>query len=126
MQPADEQLKPSPSRKRLITAALVAGALVGSAGVAAAATSSTTTTQAPAAADGTAKVGSNEDPTHEASETPEQEAAEDAGLGHRGHGRGNNEDPAHEATESPEREAAEHAQGGSAPTAPSAPSSPAS
>ncbi|MDP9238681.1 MAG: hypothetical protein M3P30_15005 [Chloroflexota bacterium] len=55
---------------------------------------------------------SNEDPTHEAGETAEQEAAEDAGKGH-GHGgfRGgkSNEDPAHEASESSEREAQEDA-----------------
>jgi len=52
---------------------------------------------------------SNEDPAHEAAESPQREADEDAGRGFRGHGGGSNEDPAHEASESPAREAAEDA-----------------
>lgn len=63
------------------------------------------TTTAPSAT--SAAATSNEDPTHEATETAAQEAAEDAGIG-RGH-HGSNEDPGHEATESPERESAEDA-----------------
>jgi hypothetical protein len=63
---------------------------------------------------------SNEDATHEANETPEQEAAEDNGTAHHGGGRhGPNEDPAHEANETPEQEAAEHAGNGPGTPAPS-------
>jgi hypothetical protein len=71
------------------------------------------------AADGTFK--SNEDPTHEAGETAEREAAEDSGQGHRhGGSRGgkSNEDPAHEQNESADREAQEDAaQASSTPSA---------
>jgi hypothetical protein len=64
---------------------------------------------------------SNEDPTHEASESAEREAYEDSGNfvpGHRG-AFTPNEDPAHEAAESAEREAQEdagQAPAGQAPT----------
>lgn len=72
----------------------------------------TTTTKPPAIGTAPAENGtfhSNEDPAHEATESPHREADEDAGRGFRGHGGGSNEDPAHEASESPEREAAEDA-----------------
>jgi hypothetical protein len=67
---------------------------------------------------------SNEDPAHEAQESPEREAEEDSGTafhGGRGGHHGFNEDPAHEANESPEREAQEDQEGGgSGQTAPPA------
>jgi hypothetical protein len=76
-----------------------------------------TTTTTP---DGTFK--SNEDPAHEATESAEREAEEDAGRGGHGHGGvrggGPNEDAAHEAAETPEHEAAEHAQAPSTTPAP--------
>ena len=78
-------------------------------------------TQAPAASSGTFR--SNEDPAHEAQESPEREAAEDSGkaFGGRGGHHGFNEDPAHEAQESPEREAQEDQErGGAGQTAPPA------
>jgi hypothetical protein len=95
-----------PHRRLLIG---VAGSLVALAGVATMAAHNTFA-QTPTPSNGTAK-GSNEDPTHEANETPEQEAAEDSGQGHfRGPGgHGSNEDAAHEANETPEHEAAEDA-----------------
>jgi len=69
---------------------------------------------APSAASGTgATFASNEDPAHEAAESPEREAEENSGKGFGHHGF--NEDPAHEAGESPEREAQEDA--GNAPSA---------
>lgn len=68
--------------------------------------------------------GSNEDPTHEATESPQREADEDAGRAHFGHGH-RNEDPAHEATESPEREAQEDSGSGAAGNQPATPSAPA-
>ncbi|MEN3315246.1 MAG: hypothetical protein V7605_1480 [Acidimicrobiaceae bacterium] len=80
----------------------------------------TSTTNPPATSTpGSAKVGSNEDPAHEATESPQREADEDAGRGFRGHGGGSNEDPTHEASESPEREAAEDAHQAPATTTPS-------
>ena len=75
---------------------------------------------------------SNEDPAHEAQESPEREAEEDSGKAfHGGSGWGHhgfNEDPAHEAQESPEREAQEDQEsGGAGQTAPpAAPTNPAS
>ncbi|HEV7536678.1 MAG TPA: hypothetical protein VGP90_13650 [Acidimicrobiia bacterium] len=70
---------------------------------------------------------SNEDPAHEASESPEREAAENSGTAFGGNGghHGWNEDPAHEASESPQREAEEDAAnaasgGSSSSTAPAA------
>jgi len=68
------------------------------------------------------KFGSNEDPTHEGTESPEREAAEDSGQrtggGH--FGGGSNEDPTHEGKESTAREAQEDAGGGTqnSPTTP--------
>ncbi len=50
---------------------------------------------------------SNEDPNHEANETPEQEAAEDSGQGFGADMKSPNEDSDHEANETPEQEAAE-------------------
>jgi hypothetical protein len=83
--------------------------------VLAGAQTTTTTPDSP----GASTVRSNEDPAHEANETPEQEAAEDAGTFRHGGGHGPNEDPAHEANETPEQEAAEHAGGGAGRRAPS-------
>ena len=97
-----------------IAAGSLAVAAINPFGIAAAQDSGTTPT-APAAPGG--KFHSNEDQAHEATESPEREAAEDAGQ-HRGGGHfhgGSNEDPAHEATESPEREAQEHAGGATTP-----------
>ena len=67
---------------------------------------------APATILGVAK--SNEDATHEAAETPQHEADENAGHIGRGGGKPN-EDPAHEANETAAHEAAEDA--GRAPSA---------
>jgi len=81
-------------------------------------------TQAPAASSGA--FHSDEDPAHEARESPEREAEEDSGKvfadGGRGRHHGFNEDQAHEAQESPEREAQEdHESGGAGqPTPPQA------
>ena len=110
------------TRKRLVTAAIAAGALIGSAGIASAVTGSTDTspsapatgaspgaTTAPGAATAPAVDNSNKDPKHEAGESTQREADETAGkMGHGGglHGRSNT-DPAHEATESPARKAQE-------------------
>ena len=70
---------------------------------------STTPTPSPAPSMGAFKP--NEDPAHEAQESAEQEAQEDAGIRPGGHhrGGGSNEDPAHESQESAEREAQENA-----------------
>jgi hypothetical protein len=116
-------------RRRTLAVAAVAGSLLigGATGAAlfgpALAGAQTTTTAPDNKSGSTFK--SNEDATHEANETPEQEAAEDNGTArHGGGGHGTNEDPAHEANETPEHEAAEHAGTGSGGTAPStAPSS---
>ncbi|TML11727.1 MAG: hypothetical protein E6G39_13080 [Actinobacteria bacterium] len=106
-----------------LAAATIAGgslavAAINPFGIASAQDSGTTPT-APAAPAPNGKFQSNEDPTHEAKETPAQEAAEDAGQRPSGgHFRGgdSNEDPAHEATESAEREAQEDAGGAATPT----------
>ena len=73
-------------RKQLATVALIAGAAIGGAGIAAAATGNSTpadptTPAVPAASTGdqTGVDHSNNDPTHEAGESPEREAAETAG-----------------------------------------------
>lgn len=80
------------------------------------AASATPSTQSP---NGTFK--SNEDPTHEANESQQQEADENAGRFHGGwHGGKSNEDPAHESSESTDREAQEN----SAQTNPSPSASP--
>src|SRR5205814_8708662 len=81
-------------------------------------------TPTPSATAGTAT--SNEDAAHDAAETPEQEAAEDAGQAHIGRGgkHGSNEDAAYEAAETPEQEAAEDAAAASGNSAtPATPSS---
>ena len=56
---------------------------------------------------------SNEDPAHEKNESAAQEAAENNGTFHGGHGRPcgghSNEDPAHDKTETAAEEAAENA-----------------
>ena len=133
------EVAPTPRRNRkrrfalaAIVASVIGGGATGAAITSMSAASAQTPTPtpsaaapaAPDAAAGTFK--SNEDSTHEGTETPEQEAAEDAGKRPSGHGGprgagGPNEDPTHEASESPEREAAEHPAGAQAPTpAPSA------
>ncbi len=101
----------SKARRKAVAAVAVAGSVLAGAAAGAALfgpglAGAQTTTTTP---DGQKAFHSNEDPTHEANETPEQEAAEDNGTfrGHRGHGP--NEDPAHEANATPEQEAAEHA-----------------
>jgi hypothetical protein len=117
-------------RKRVITAGLVVGAVIGSAGIANALTGSTTTpppastvteNTADATDTGTGVDTSNTDPAHEAAETPAVAAQEAAGTGHGDgdHGDGDhggpggdhhsNTDAAHEAAESPERAAQEAA-----------------
>jgi hypothetical protein len=123
-------------RKSVAAAAMAGSLLVGGATGAilfgpslAGAQTSTTTPGTQNGAQNGSTFKSNEDPAHEAKESPEQEAAEDSGQFRGGHGmHGSNEDPAHEATETPEREAAEDARaaagGGASGTAPStAPSS---
>jgi hypothetical protein len=67
---------------------------------------------------------SNEDPSHEATESPEREAEEDSGH-FQWHHHGSNEDPAHEATESPEREAQEDSGSGSGSQTPPSSTGPA-
>ena len=121
-------MKFSLGRRQLATIGLVVGAAIGGVGIANAATGTTTPTDpavttpvdpaAPAA--GTGVDQSNSDPTHEATESADREAAETAGQG--GFGGGNhhsNTDAAHEAAESPERvaqEAANDAALGATPT----------
>ena len=116
------------TRKVAIGAVLVGGSLVGGAigatlvGAAGAQSPSTTTVTVDPGAATTKHY--NTDPAHEATESPEREAAEVAGTaeggdghpeGHdHGHGFGHgdghsNTDPAHEAGESPERQAEEAA-----------------
>ena len=103
-------------------AALSLLALAGAATTLATQSTSAQTPPTPSTANGTTAT-SNEDPAHEAGETPEQEAAENNGTArHGGKGSGSNEDAAHEANESPEKEAAEHAARGTNP-APVKPSS---
>jgi hypothetical protein len=105
------------SRKRLATLGIAAGVVLGSAGVVSAVTGTTpdatTPDSVPAAAPAAGVDTSNSDPTHEAGESAEREAAETAGGG-RDHGAGDghhhsNTDAAHEASESPERQAQEAA-----------------
>ena len=125
--------------KRLIVAGATAGLIVGGAaglaiGIVGSAGAQTTPgstvpgATAPATPPTTAKGatggGSNEDPTHEATETPQREAEENSGnFHHHGGPAGSNEDPTHEASESPEREAQEgNASGGASTQTPAAPS----
>jgi hypothetical protein len=118
------------TRQKWITAAAVAGALIGSAGIASALGSSTTnrsnlrptevTTPGTGSTSGTVANQSNEDKTHEAGESAQREADENSGKawgnggpghgpwnGGPGHGHHSNTDPAHEASESPQRAAEE-------------------
>jgi len=105
--------------KKSLVAAVVAGSFVvgGTAAMVmfqpAGAQTSPSTTVAPATGSTPGASGSatsNEDPTHEATESPQREADENSGKAFgRGAGHhGPNEDPAHEATETPEREAQEN------------------
>lgn len=99
-------------RKSVAAAAIAGSLLVGGATGAAlfgpVLAGAQTTTTTPGQSGSSFK--SNEDPAHEAQETPEQEAAEDSGQFRGGHGgHGSNEDPAHEAKETPDQEAAEDA-----------------
>ena len=104
-------------RRQLATIGLVVGAAIGGVGIANAATGTTTPTDpavttpvdpaAPAA--GTGVDQSNNDPTHEATESAEREAAETAGRVGGGGNHHSNTDAAHEAAESPERAAQEAA-----------------
>ena len=72
-------------------------------------TSAQSPTPSPAPTSGAFK--SNEDATHEAGESADREAQEDAGIfaGGKHRGGGSNEDAAHESSESAEREAQENA-----------------
>src|SRR5712692_10543089 len=99
--------------------ALIIGVLLATGALTSAQTNTPTTApSATTAPGGTFK--SNEDPTHEKSESADREAQEDSGTFHpRGGGHRSNEDPTHESSESPEREAQENA--GQAPTATTAP-----
>ena len=117
----------SSKRKMFVTAALVGGAFLGSAGLVSALSRSGVDTPPVTTVDSGTGTGtdsgtpkSNEDTTHEAGETTQREADEAAGRGHGGHGghghhgpggpggRGHsNTDTAHEAAESPERVAEE-------------------
>lgn len=56
---------------------------------------------------GTGTFRSNEDVTHEGTESAAREADENSGKAHMGRAGGSNEDPAHEATESAGRESGE-------------------
>jgi hypothetical protein len=104
--------------RKSVAAATMAGALLtgGAAGALlfgphVAGAQTTTTAPDPSGTTAGSTFKSNEDPTHEAGESAEQEAAEDSGTFRGGgHGHGTNEDPAHEKTESAEREAQEDAQ----------------
>src|SRR2546422_10556112 len=89
--------------------ALVIGALLASGALTSAQSPTPTPSATGGASGGTFK--SNEDPTHEAGESADREAQEDAGIfpGGKHRGGGSNEDAAHEAQESPEREAQENA-----------------
>jgi hypothetical protein len=99
--------------------ALVVGVLLATGALTSAQTNTPTTVpSATVAPGGTFK--SNEDPTHEGTESADREAQENSGTFHPGvGGHGSNEDPTHESSESPEREAQEGT--GQAPTASTAP-----
>ncbi len=117
-----------------IAGSLLVGGAVGAAWFVPKLAGAQTTTTPPTTAEpgnGT-RFTSNEDPAHEAGESAEREATEDAGRGFEGHHRGpngqftSNEDTAHEASESAEREAAEDAaKAGSTQAPPSNSDSPA-
>jgi hypothetical protein len=99
--------------------ALIIGVLLATGALTSAQTNTPTTApSATTAPGGTFK--SNEDPTHEGTESAQREAQEDSGTFHPGGGgHGSNEDPTHESSESPSRESQEGA--GQAPTASTAP-----
>jgi hypothetical protein len=127
------------NRKKLgVAAAVAASTMAGVAigffvfgpGAATASTQSTGTTVAATPSAGPS-FRSNEDPQHEAGESAEQEAAENAGRppfggpgphGWGPRGCGSNEDPAHEKAESAAQEAAENARASACPTPSAAPS----
>jgi len=102
----------------LSAVALVIGVLLASGALTSAQSPTPTPSPSGSASAGTFK--SNEDATHEASESAEREAQEDAGIfpgGGMHRGGGSNEDATHEASESAEREAQENAgQSSTAPT----------
>jgi hypothetical protein len=121
-------------RRQLATIGLVVGAAIGGVGIANAATSATTPTDpavttpadpaAPAApAAGTGVDQSNNDPTHEATESADREANETAGKMGGGGNHHSNTDAAHEASESPERAAQEAANDAALGTAATTPAS---
>jgi len=102
-----------------VVASMLAGGAIGIALFGPSLAGAQTTTTNPPATGNAPESGafhSNEDATHEATESPQREADEDAGRGFRGHGGGSNEDPTHEASESPEREAEEDARKAPAPS----------
>ena len=113
------------SYKAGLAAAVVAASMAGGAlgasliGSAGAQTNDTTpTTTAPA--DSGKVTTPNTDPAHEATESPEREAAEKNGTATYGHGPGghSNTDPTHEAGESAQRQAEEAAQDAQSATTP--------
>src|SRR5438876_7187559 len=75
------------------------------------ATGTFTSAQSPTPSPTSGAVKSNEDATHEAGESADREAQEDAGIfpGGKHRGGGSNEDATHESSESAEREAQENA-----------------
>jgi len=99
--------------------ALIVGVLLATGALTSAQTNTPTTApSATTAPGGTFK--SNEDATHEGTESADREAQENSGTFHPGSGgHGSNEDPTHESSESPEREAQEGT--GQAPAASTAP-----
>ncbi len=116
------------SSRRAIAAAAIAGSMVAGGAVGAAlfgpqlAGAQTTATAPPtgASAPSGGSFHSNEDPAHEAAETPQHEADESNGT-FRGHGGGSNEDPTHEAAETPQHEADENARQAPSSGTPTAP-----
>jgi hypothetical protein len=103
---------------------MVLGGVVGAVAYGASSVAALAASPSPGATAAAGTATSNEDPAHEAGETPEQEAAENNGTARHGRGPGGapNEDPAHEAAETPEQEAREHAAQPPAPTAMPTPS----
>jgi hypothetical protein len=116
--------------RKAVLAATVIGSMLGGGAIGAwlavPSTSGAATTDTTAATSGgTGEAGgsssgtfhSNEDPTHEKSESAQREGDENSGKAHFGHdGFHSNEDPTHEKSESAQREADEKA--GSTPSAP--------
>jgi hypothetical protein len=89
---------------------LIVAAIVGTAVVMAQTSDTPTTTPDATATPGSGSFKSNEDATHESSESTARETAEDSGQGfHHGNGKGgSNEDPTHEANEPAGRESNEN------------------